>query len=317
MNKNELHYQKALVTGGGGFIGSHIVEELLKRGLEVVSVDNLVTNDFTNTLIFSGNGNPNFQFECVDITDYNDLVPCFKDVDIVFHNAASKKTICLDNPMRDLEINAKGTYNVLKIANKVGVKKFIHASTGSVYGEPIFLPTTENHPTNPTSFYGISKLCGEKYVLLADMDTTILRYHHVYGPRQNYSDYGGVVSIFIRRLLQDKPPIIHGDGTQIRSFTYVKDVVNANLFVASLNESEGEIYNIASGLKITINKLADKLMKMMNKHIEPIYDNWVEGDILLFDIDNSKLRDLGFDYHYSFDEGLRNTIEWLKKEIEK
>ena len=124
MNKNELHYQKALVTGGGGFIGSHIVEELLKRGLEVVSVDNLVTNDFTNTLIFSGNGNPNFQFECVDITDYNDLVPCFKDVDIVFHNAASKKTICLDNPMRDLEINAKGTYNVLKIANKVGVKKF-------------------------------------------------------------------------------------------------------------------------------------------------------------------------------------------------
>lgn len=317
MNKNELHYQKALVTGGGGFIGSHIVEELLKRGLEVVSVDNLVTNDFTNTLIFSGNGNPNFQFECVDITDYNDLVPCFKDVDIVFHNAASKKTICLDNPMRDLEINAKGTYNVLKIANKVGVKKFIHASTGSVYGEPIFLPTTENHPTNPTSFYGISKLCGEKYVLLADMDTTILRYHHVYGPRQNYSDYGGVVSIFIRRLLQDKPPIIHGDGTQIRSFTYVKDVVNANLFVASLNESEGEIYNIASGLKITINKLADKLMKMMNKHIEPIYDNWVEGDILLFDIDNSKLRDLGFDYHYSFDEGLRNTIEWLKKEIGK
>lgn len=315
MNIKKLDYKKALVTGGGGFIGSHIVEELLKRGLEVVSVDNLVTNDYTNTLIFSDN--QKFQFECVDITNYDDLVPCFKDRDIVFHNAASKKTICLDNPMRDLEINAKGTYNVLKIAKKAGVKKFIHASTGSVYGEPIFLPTTEKHPTNPTSFYGISKLSAEKYVLLADMDTTILRYHHVYGTRQNYSDYGGVVSIFIRRLLQDKPPIIHGDGTQIRSFTYVKDVVNANLFVASLDNSKDNIFNVASGLKITINDLANTLMKLMNKHIEPIYDDWLEGDILQFNIDNSKLKKLGFKYQYSFDEGLINTIDWLKREIEK
>ncbi|RCV66042.1 UDP-glucose 4-epimerase [Methanophagales archaeon] len=308
-------FSKALVTGGAGFIGSHIVEELLKQGIKVVSVDNLLAGKLENVALFLDNRD--FEFVCCDITNYNELEPNFKDVDVVFHNAASKKTICMRDPMRDLSINAEGTFNVLAASRKYKVKKFIHASTGSVYGEPIYFPTTEEHPVNPTSFYGVSKLAGEKYVKLAetlyDMKVTILRYHHVYGPRQEYSDVGGVIPIFIRRLLYEQPPIIHGDGTQLRSFTYVKDVVAANFLVAAKEESNGEVYNLASGIKVTINELANKLMDIMGKRYDPIYDDWMTGDILKFDIDNTKLKELGFEFQFGFDDGLKSTIGWLEK----
>ena len=313
--KSKLDFSKALVTGGAGFIGSHIVEELLKRGIKVVSVDNLLAGKLENISLFQDN--PEFEFVCCDVTNYTELEPHFKDVNVVFHNAASKKTVCMRDPMRDLSINAQGTFNVLEASRKYGVKKFVHASTGSVYGEPIYFPTNEEHPLNPTSLYGVSKLAGEKYVKLAetlyDMNIAILRYHHVYGPRQEYSDIGGVIPIFIRRLLRDQPPIIHGDGTQLRSFTYVKDVVEANFLVAAKEESKGEVYNVASGIKVTINELANKLMDIMGKRFDPIYDEWMIGDILKFDIDNSKLRKLGFEFRFSFEEGLKNTIDWLEK----
>ena len=313
--KSKLDFSKALVTGGAGFIGSHIVEELLKRGIKVVSVDNLLAGKLENISLFQDN--PEFEFVCCDVTNYTELEPHFKDVNVVFHNAASKKTVCMRDPMRDLSINAQGTFNVLEASRKYGVKKFVHASTGSVYGEPIYFPTNEEHPLNPTSLYGVSKLAGEKYVKLAetlyDMNIAILRYHHVYGPRQEYSDIGGVIPIFIRRLLRDQPPIIHGDGTQLRSFTYVKDVVEANFLVAAKEESKGEVYNVASGIKVTINELANKLMDIMGKRFDPIYDEWMIGDILKFDIDNSKLRKLGFEFRFSFEGGLKDTIDWLKK----
>ena len=136
-------------------------------------------------------------------------------MDIVFHQAASKKTICLNNPRLDLEINAKGTFNLLELSVKHNVKKFVHASTGSVYGEAQYKPQDEQHPLNPTSYYGVSKLAGEKYVRafhdLYNLNVTILRYFHVYGPRQESSDVGGVVSIFTRRILEGKPIYIYGD----------------------------------------------------------------------------------------------------------
>jgi UDP-glucose 4-epimerase len=314
--RNPFPYQKALVTGGAGFIGSHIVEELLKLGIEVVSVDNYFAGKREN-LVGLEPQELLHEIEC-DVTDYDALKQCFEGVDIVFHEAASKKTICLNDPRRDLEINAKGAFNVLELARDFGVRKVVHASTGSVYGEALYTPQDEEHPLRPTSYYGVSKLAGEKYVQafahLYGLNTTVLRYFHVYGPRQESSDVGGVVPIFIRRLLHGQPPIIFGDGTQQRSFTYVKDVVRANLLVAVHPQAQGEAYNCASGAKITIHELADRLVRLCGHEgqLEPLYDDWAPGDIKVFDIRNQKLRDLGFEFEMDWDRGLRETLAWYR-----
>jgi nucleoside-diphosphate-sugar epimerase len=314
MNMN-FPYKKAMVTGGAGFIGSHLVEELLKLGVEVISIDDYSAGKKENLSEFLKN--PLLRVVKCDVTDYRHLKRYFKGVDIVFHEAASKKTICLKNPRRDLEVNAKGTFNILELSRDFGVKKIVHASTGSVYGEALYFPQDENHPLNPTSYYGVSKLAGEKYALafhhLYNMNITVLRYFHVYGPRQEYSDVGGVVSIFGRRVLNNQTPLIFGDGTQQRSFTYVKDVVQANLLVAQKAETKGQCYNCASGIKVTIKELADKVLAILGKsHLGIKYDNWTPGDIKIFDIDNSKLKNLGFEFKTNFDDGLNITLDWLR-----
>jgi UDP-glucose 4-epimerase len=311
----DFPYKKALVTGGAGFIGSHLIEELLSRGLEVTSIDDYVAGKKENLKDFLGN--PNFREVNCDITDYNKLKQYFEGIDIVFHQAASKKTICLNDPRRDLEINAQGTFNVLELARDFGVKKVVHASTGSVYGEALYYPQDETHPLNPTSYYGVSKLAGEKYASAFDrlygLDTTVLRYFHVYGPRQEYSDVGGVVSIFIRRAIKNQPLIIFGDGTQQRSFTYVRDVVAANILVALRKETKGECYNCASGIKVTVKELADKVLASLGKtDLKIEYADWTPGDIKVFDVDNSKLKGLGFEFKTDFDRGLSLTIDWFK-----
>jgi UDP-glucose 4-epimerase len=316
---NAFIYKKALVTGGAGFIGSHIIEELLKLGVEVVSIDNYFAGKHENLADLESQDLLH-EIEC-DVTDYDTLKQYFEGVEIVFHEAASKKTICLNDPRRDLDINAKGTFNILELARDFGVKKVVHASTGSVYGEAIYMPQDEAHPLAPASYYGVSKLAGEKYVQafshLYDMDTTVLRYFHVYGPRQESSDVGGVVPIFIRRLFSTQPPIIFGDGTQQRSFTYVKDVVRANLLVSVHPDARGEVYNCASGIKITIGELAQKLIRLFGYEgqIEPLYDDWMPGDIKVFDISNQKLCQLGFEFETDWDTGLHETLEWYRQKL--
>jgi len=308
-------YSKALVTGGAGFIGSHLVEELLKEGLEVVSIDNYLAGKKENLARFHDYAHF-FEVNC-DVTDYDNLKKYFDGVDIVFHEAASKKTICLNDPRKDLLINGGGTFNVLELARDFGVKKVVHASTGSVYGEGRYFPQDEEHPLNPTSYYGVSKLAGEKYVRafcdLYDMDCTMLRYFHVYGPRQENSDVGGVVSIFGRRVINGEPPIIHGDGTQQRSFTYVKDLVNANMLVAMADGTKGEVYNCASGINITVGELAEKVKEHFGrKDLQIIYDDWTVGDIKIFNVSNEKIKKLGHEFKWSFDDGLKETLDWLE-----
>ncbi len=308
-------YKRALVTGGAGFIGSHIVEELLNEGLEVISIDNYFAGKEENLMPFKGN--PLFTEAVCDITNYHDLKTCFQDVDIIFHEAASKKTICLNDPRRDLEINAKGTFNLLELSRDFGVKKYVHASTGSVYGEAIYFPQDENHPLNPTSYYGVSKLAGERYALafhhLYGLDVTVLRYFHVYGPRQEYNDAGGVVSIFGRRALNDEPIIIFGDGSQQRSFTYVKDLVKINKLVAISEASNGNVYNCASGIKVTVKELAELVLEALGKDDLKIeFRDWTPGDIKVFDVDNTKISDLGFADFTDFKDGLNITLNWLK-----
>jgi UDP-glucose 4-epimerase len=309
-------FKNALVTGGAGFIGSHLCEEVVKLGVHTVSVDNYFAGKIENILHLKNT--TNFEEYNVDVTDKAELKKHFKGVDIVFNLMASKKTICLKDPLRDLEINAAGTFNLLELARDFGVKKFVHASTGSVYGEAQYFPQDEKHPLNPNSYYGVSKLAGERYVhafrQLYGMNTTILRYFHVYGARQESSEVGGVVSIFTSAMLKNKGITIFGDGTQERSFTYVKDVVRANLQSAIRPIAEGQVYNCASGIKVTINQLARMIANELGiKDLKVDYDQWLTGDIKIFNIDNQKIRnELEIDFLTNLEEGLKFTIDWAK-----
>jgi UDP-glucose 4-epimerase len=313
-----MDFSRAMVTGGAGFIGSHLVDELLRQGLDVVSVDDYSMGKCENLEV--ARSYQSFKDVKCDVTDRDALHRHFEGVDIVFHNAASKKTVSLKNPVRDLEVNAKGTFNVLELAREFGVKKLIHASTGSVYGEPRYFPQDENHPIDPVSYYGVSKLAGEKYARafekLYDMDVTVLRYFHVYGPRQDSSDVGGVVPIFIRRALRNEPPVIFGDGNQQRSFTYVGDVVRANLFVAGRADTKGQVYNCASGIRITIGQLAEEVLRRLGRdYLQIEYGPWAPGDIKVFEVDNSRLKGLGFEWQTAFSEGLDQTIAWFRQKL--
>jgi UDP-glucose 4-epimerase len=312
-------YKKAIVTGGAGFIGSNLVESLLEDGLEVISLDDYSVGKKSNLAdVQKKYGNSLKQIHC-DITDEKKTETYFEGVDIVFHHACSKMTICLINPKRDLEVNAVGTFNLLELAKKYNVKKFVHVSTGSVYGIARKFPTDEECSLNPTSYYGVSKLAGEKYVRvfshLYGMNTSILRYYHVYGSKQDASEFGGVIGIFCKRALKNQDLTIYGDGSQIRSFTSVKDIVNINKLIA-VKGGVGEAYNCASGLKISINEIASKIINFANAKSKINYKDWKMGDIKNFDVSNEKLLKLGFKFEYlEFDKALKETFDWYKANI--
>jgi len=309
-----LSGQKVLVTGGAGFIGSHICEELLRIGAHVIALDDMSAGRETNIRIFEYH--PNYRFVQGNVCDDDvKMHEIFDGLDTVFHNAASKKNICLHDPKRDLAVNAEGVLNLLMLAKEHGTRKFVHASTGSVYGEPSVFPTDETHPLRPVSYYGVSKLAGERYVdtfhQLYGMDTTILRYFHVYGPRQESNEFGGVVSIFMRRIAEGKNPIVFGHGDQVRSFTYVNDLVNVNLRAATMSAATGQVYNTASGIRVTINDLAAKMLEF-SRRTDLTVEHGPEllGDIMNFDIDNTKVRtELGVSFQQDFWGTLRTSLE--------
>lgn len=304
-------YQRAMVTGGAGFIGSNLIKELLETGIDVISVDSYIAGKKENIRPFLAN--KHFKDIKCDIRDYESLKKAFDGVDIVFHQAASKKNVCLKDPRQDLEVNGAGTFNILELSRDLGVKKVVHASTGSVYGEAQVLPQTEMHPLNPVSYYGVSKLAGERYAKtfehLYDLNVSILRYFHVYGPNQEWGFFGGVIPIFIFAVLNGTAPTILGDGSQERSFTFVKDVVNANLFMAVTPETKGEVYNCASGINVTVQQMCDAILQRMGREdLKPEYADWTIGDIKKFSISNEKLCKLGFEFQTGFDDGLNITI---------
>jgi UDP-glucose 4-epimerase len=305
--------RRALVTGGAGFIGSHLVEALVDRSVEVVSFDDYSAGKTDN--LSSVRGRPNFTEVSGDVTDPKAVRLAMRGVDTVFHQAASKKTVCMRDPSRDLAVNGGGALLLLQAAVELGVEKFVHASTGSVYGEPVTLPQTESHRLRPVSYYGVSKLAGEAYVTtfahLFGLDTTVLRYFHVYGPRQESSDVGGVVSIFLRRALQGAPLLIHGDGKQMRSFTWVGDVVEANIRAATRSIARGKTYNCASGIRVTVLELAEKVLRLAAVDGTIEYVDPLPGDIHVFDVDNRLVaEELGMQFEKDFDRGLGYTLDW-------
>jgi len=306
--------RKVIVTGGAGFIGSHLSERLVEIGADVICLDDLSAGKRSNVAHLEGHNN--FHFAQASVCDSDAAMDrLFEGVDTVFHNAASKKNVCLIDPLKDLEVNAGGALNLLQKAMAHGVRKFVQASTGSVYGEPQIFPTDERHPFEPVSYYGVSKLAGERYVdvfhKLYGLDTTILRYFHVYGERQESNEFGGVVSIFLRKITEGQNPVVFGHGEQVRSFTYVKDLVEANLRAATDPAATGQAFNAASGIRVTINELAKGMLEILDpegklevEHGEPLV-----GDIMEFDVSNTKIREmLGISFEQDFWGTLRAAL---------
>jgi UDP-glucose 4-epimerase len=289
------------VTGGAGFIGSHLCDDLLAQGDLVLCVDNLVGTGGRTENIGNALHHPDFTFVNADITDWD---PVLDGVDCIYHQAASKAVVCAMNPERDLEVNALGTLKLLRAAERAGVRKFVHASSGSVYGEsPMIL--TEDHPRNPVSFYGVSKTAGESYAQLSGdsggLDVTVLRYFHVIGARQSTV---GVVPLFVRKALGNLPITIYGSGDQTRSFTSVDDVVRANILAAA---GPSGTFNVASGIAVTIRELAEFIVSEIGSDSEIVYEPARAGDIEHFTVDSTAI---GLRFNKDWREMVREVIAW-------
>ena len=302
--------EKVVVTGGAGFIGSHLAERLVEQGYQIIILDNLSTGKMENIKELLNNAN--VEFIQGSVNDIWLLSQLFSDVSYVFHLAAIPSVPrSVENPQASHEVNVNGTLNVLLAARENGVKKVIYASSSSVYGDTPNLPEKEDMIPRPLSPYAVTKLTGEYYCRVFSqvykLLTVCLRYFNVYGPRQDpNSQYSAVVPKFIQRVLEGQPPFILGDGEQTRDFTFVKDVVEANILMAE-NDASG-IVNVSHGESITINKLAKLIINIIGSNVEPIYQEPRLGDVRHSLADISKARAYGYEPKYSLEAGLSETI---------
>jgi UDP-glucose 4-epimerase len=303
---------RIVVTGGAGFIGSHVADAYLALGHEVAVLDNLSTG-------FRRNIPDKAAFYELDILDSEGVARFFKKFqpEIVNHHAAQMDVrVSLVDPEFDARTNILGSLGLILMAVRHQVRKFIYISTGgAIYGEPTSLPVKEDHPVNPECAYGISKHTVEHYLYLykrlEDLDYTVLRYPNVYGPRQNPKGEAGVNAIFIDQMLEDKVPVIYGDGEQLRDYVYVSDIAEAN--VSALVRGSGEILNIGSGAGTSVNQIYELLARLLNFPKPPRFSPARPGEIYKVYLDPTKAeRVLGWKAKVSFEEGLRRTVEWHK-----
>lgn len=302
--------KKVIVTGGAGFIGSHLAEELVNRGYHVVILDDLSTGKRGNIeALLKGE---DVKFIQGSITDLRLLQGLFQNVDYVFHQAAIPSVPrSIEAPIASHEANVTGTLNVLLAARDNGVGKVIYASSCAIYGNTQTLPIREDAPTHPLSPYAVTKLAGEYYCQVFHqvygLPTVCLRYFNVYGPRQDPdSQYAAVIPRFISRALKGEPPIIYGDGEQTRDFTFVKDVVEANILMA-VSEATG-IFNFASGGSVSINRLAEAIIEFSGNALGPTHEAPRPGDIRHSLADISRAKSFGYGLKWSLEEGLKETI---------
>ncbi len=303
-----------LVTGGGGFIGGHLVHHLLARGDEVRVIDDFSTGRRENLADIGGD----IELLEEDIRNPEAIQPAFAGVDYVLHQAAIPSVPrSVADPVRSHEANCTGTLNVLIAARDAGVKRVVQASSSSVYGSNPDLPKVETMRPMPISPYAATKLMQEAYASAFyasfGLETVSLRYFNVFGPRQDpTSQYAAVIPIFCTRLLEGKPPTVYGDGEQSRDFTYVDNVVQANLSAAVAEGGAGQAFNIACGERLSLNELLDKLRPILGTDIEAVYEEARAGDVKHSLADVSAAREvIGYNPQVDFDEGLRRTVEFF------
>jgi nucleoside-diphosphate-sugar epimerase len=304
-----------LVTGGAGFIGSHLAEELLKRGHRVRVADSFITGKRANLEAIKG-------AELVegDLAEMSVAEQAAAGMDFVLHQAAIPSVPrSVDDPATSNRANITATLNVLIASRKAGVKRLVYAASSSAYGDTPTLPKHEDMPTSPKSPYALQKLVGEQYCrMFTDLygfETVSIRYFNVFGPRQDPgSPYSGVISLFATALPAGRQPIIYGDGEQTRDFTYIANVVDGVLKACDAPKAAGEVINVATGLRISLNDLLRTLNKIVGTDIKAIYKEERAGDVRDSQADISKAKALlGYTPTVSFEDGLRVTLDWCRR----
>lgn len=307
---------KVLVTGGAGFIGSNLADELLRQGAKVSIIDDLSTGNIENINEIKGD----FDFVEGDINDDAALSRAIDGVEIVFHQAALPSVPrSVENPAETHRVCVDGTFNLLLKSKESGVRRFIYAASSSAYGDQPTLPKVETMKADPLSPYAVAKLTGELYLRsfnnVYGLETFALRYFNVFGPRQNPSSmYSGVISRFIDALMKGTTPTIYGDGEQSRDFTYIANVVDANIKAAQTMSGIGQSMNVANGERITLNQLLEVLKKITdNPGVTPEYLEPRRGDVKHSQADNSlAVEHLDYKELVGLEEGLKRTIDWWK-----
>lgn len=312
---------KFLVTGGAGFIGSNLCEAILKMGFKVRCLDDLSTGKQANVDMFAGN--PNYEFIKGDIKDLSTCLNACQGIDYVLNQAAwGSVPRSIEMPLFYCANNIQGTLNMLEAARQNKVKKFVYASSSSVYGDEPNLPKTEARVGNLLSPYALTKRCDEEwakqYTMHYGLPTIGLRYFNVFGRRQDPNGaYAAVIPKFIKQLLNNERPTINGDGQQSRDFTYIENVIEANLKACLASaEADGQAFNIAYGGREYLIDIYHELTKALNKDIEPIFGPQRKGDIRHSNADISKARKLlGYDPAYDFAKGLAEAIDWYRENL--
>lgn len=306
--------RKALVTGGAGFIGSHLVNRLLELGHKVVVADNLSSGRLKNL-------NTAATFSHIDIASpaINDLFDRERP-DIIFHHAAQASVMAsFRDPTRDAEVNILGSLRLMDNALSHGVEKFVFASTGgAIYGDPEYTPCDEEHPIRPLSPYGLSKYTVERYLEMfhrvSELNYTVLRYANVYGPRQDPHGEAGVIAIFTKLMLEGERPKIYGTGEQERDFVYVSDVVEANIL--ALEASPGSVYNIGTGIGTSVNSIFNLLKEELGYRWKPDYQPERPGEVFKIALDSTRAREeLGWSPRVSLKEGLKLTLDYYRQAV--
>ncbi len=307
-----------LVTGGAGFIGSHLSEELTRRGHRVRVIDSLITGKRRNLAHL-----PGVDFVEGDLADFESCVRAVQGVDYVLHQAAIPSVPrSVKDPITSNRANVDGSINILVAARDAGVKRLVYAGSSSAYGDTPTLPKHEDMPTAPLSPYALQKLVAEQYcqmfTRLYGFETVTIRYFNVFGPRQDPgSPYSGVISLFSTALLEGQRPTIYGDGEQTRDFTYVANVVDGVLRACEAPNAAGEVINVATGGRISLNELLRTMNRIVGGQSEPIYAESRVGDVRDSQADISKAkRLLGYVPLVDLEEGLRHTLDWCRRERE-
>ena len=310
--------EKFLVTGGAGFIGSNICKKLVSEGCFVRVLDNLLTGKKSNLADIDDK----IEFIEADMGDSEVARSAMEDIDIVLHQGALPSVpLSVDNPAATHRHCVDATFTLLLAARDTGVRRFVYAASSSAYGDAPTSPKVEAMPTNPLSPYAVAKLVGEYYCSVFcnvfGLETISLRYFNVFGPYQDpTSQYAAAIPAFVTAILKDQSPTVYGDGEQSRDFTYIDNVVHANLLAARAKQTGGQVVNIACGQAITVNAIIDMINKIVGKDVKPIYADSRPGDVKHSLADINKAQNLiGFNPVVPFNEGLQKAIEWYRDNL--